>query len=276
MPRWLHAQVTQYPESANGTLIILDDCSSAEEVDLFNNMQNIVITNTERGVWQQIGKVNLNAHSPNPGAPEHLAMVNNLLGDNAKNKHIHDASNLGKISQAQWRGLREHVLTLSHPMTRCCFQCGMLNHPVPKGLDIIIVEDIHEIKHCRAYRVFKYYIKKLVNDRCDRLGPDATDAERRSISKDIFLCAPADGGGSRVYACTSCKRLCRDGNTAENKPRYRQCDPAELDLFDGVDDEDEFTSIGIGDKQPSVYANLSCNDRMALGVLKVSPYTTIP
>ena len=115
-----------------------------------------------------------------------------------------------------------------------------------------------------------------MNDRCDRLGPDATDAERRSISKDIFLCAPADGGGSRVYACTSCKRLCRDGNTAENKPRYRQCDPAELDLFDGVDDEDEFTSIGIGDKQPSVYANLSCNDRMALGVLKVSPYTTIP
>merc|ERR1719272_144884 len=70
--------------------------------------------------------------------------------------------------------------------------------------------------------------------------------------------------GSRVYACTSCKRLCRDGNTAENKPLYRQCDPAELDLFDGVDDEDEFTSIGIGDKQPSVYANLSCNDRMAL------------
>ena len=145
MSRWLHAQVIQYPESANGTLIILDDCSSAEEVDLFNNMQNIVITNTERGVWQQIGKVNLNAHSPNPGAPEHLAMVNNLLGDNAKNKHIHDASNLGKISQAQWRGLREHVLTLSHPMTRCCFQCGMLNHPVPKGLDIIIVEDIHEM-----------------------------------------------------------------------------------------------------------------------------------
>ena len=96
-----------------------------------------------------------------------------------------------------------------------------------------------------------------------------------ALSGDIFLCAPADGGGSRVYACTSCKRLCRDGNTAENKPRYRQCDPAELDLFDGVNDEDEFTSIGIGDKQPSVYANLSCNDRMALGVLKVSPFTTI-
>ena len=54
-----------------------------EEVDLFNNLQNIVITNVGKDVWQQIGKVNLNAHNPNPGAPEHLAMVNNLLGDNA-------------------------------------------------------------------------------------------------------------------------------------------------------------------------------------------------
>ena len=145
----------------------------------------------------------------------------------------------------------------------------MLNHPAPKDTDIIIVDDIHDKKHCRAHRVFKYYIKKLVKDRCEKLRPDATDAERRSISKGIFLCVPADKGGSRVYACTSCKRLCRDGMTAENKPRYTQCDPAELDLFDGVNDEDDFTSIGIGDKQLSVYANLSCNDRMTLGVLKV-------
>ena len=69
-------------------------------------MQNIVITNTERGVWQQIGKVNLNAHSPNPGAPEHLAMVNNLLGDNAKKKHIHDiyTTNLGKYLRHSGEG----------------------------------------------------------------------------------------------------------------------------------------------------------------------------
>ena len=243
-----------------------------EEVDLFNNLQNIVITNAGKDVWQQIGKVNLNAHNPNPGAPEHLAMVNNLLGDNADKKPVHEASNLENISQPQWRGLRNHVLTLSHPMTRCCFQCGMMNHPAAKGTeDIIIVDDIHELGHCRAYRVFKYYIKKLVSDRCERLGPDASESEIRSISKGIFLCEPADGGGSRVYACTSCKRLCRSGKTAENKPRYKQCDPALLDLFDGVDDEDCFTSIGIGDKQPSAYANLSCNDRMTLGVLKVRP-----
>ena len=123
----------------------------------------------------------------------------------------------------------------------------MLNHPAPKDTGHHSSGDIHDKKHSRAYRVFKHYTKKLVNDRCEKLGPDATDAELRSISKGVFLCEPADGGGRRVYACTSCKRLCRDGKTAENKPRYRPCDPAELDLFDGVDDEDDFSSIGIGD-----------------------------
>ena len=63
--------------------------------------------------------------------------------------------------------------------------------------------------------------------------------------------------------------LCRAGSTTDNKPRYVQCSPADLDLFDGVNEHDEFDSIGIGDKQPRVYANLCCNDRMRLGVLKV-------
>jgi len=121
-------------------LVVLNETSSVEEVDLFNNLQNIVITNVGKDVWQQIGKVNLNAHNPNPGAPEHLAMVNNLLGDNADKKPIHETSNLENISQPQWRGLRNHVLTLSHPMTRCCFQCGMMNHPAAKGSEDIIIE----------------------------------------------------------------------------------------------------------------------------------------
>ena len=42
-------------------------------------------------------------------------------------------THLGNVSQPQYRGLREHVLTLSHPMTRCCFQCGMMNHPASKS-----------------------------------------------------------------------------------------------------------------------------------------------
>ena len=68
---------------------------------MFNNLQNIVITNADEDVWKQIGKVNLNAHNPNHGAPDHLSMVNNLLGDNAKKRPIHGSTNLGNITQAQ-------------------------------------------------------------------------------------------------------------------------------------------------------------------------------
>ena len=85
----------------------------------------------------------------------HLAMVNNLIGDNSLKKPMQKGSNLEKISQPQWKNLRKHILALSYPMTRCCFQCGMLNHP-RKGDIIITVEDIHNKYDCRAYRVFRY------------------------------------------------------------------------------------------------------------------------
>ena len=104
---------------------------------------------------------------------------------------------------------------------------------------------------------------------CDRLPEGATSAERRSERNKIFMREPVDGGGCRVFACRACKRLCRAGSTTDKKPRYVQCSPADLDLFDGVDEENEFHTIGIGDRQPKAYENLSCNDRMLLGVLKV-------
>ena len=77
--------------------------------------------------------------------------------------------------------------------------------------DIITVEDIHNKYDCRAYRVFRYYIHKLVKDRCDRLPEEATSAERRTERNKIFLCESADGGpdggGCRVFAsCRACKR----------------------------------------------------------------------
>ena len=92
------AQKTQYPVSANRSLLILDDSSSVEKVDLFNNLQNVVITNADKDVWQQIGKVNLNADSSNPGAPEHLVMVNHILGDNANKKPIWGHTSWKRIS----------------------------------------------------------------------------------------------------------------------------------------------------------------------------------
>ena len=73
--------MTQYPMSANGSLLILNDTSTVEEVDLFNNLQNIVVTNADEDVWKQIGKVSLNAHNPNHGEPSdfhHFPRFQNL------------------------------------------------------------------------------------------------------------------------------------------------------------------------------------------------------
>ena len=48
----------------------------------------------------------------------------------------------------------------------------------------------------------------------------------------VFLCEPdEENGGSRVYTCTACKSLCR--TRTDDGTRYVQCDPTELDLFDG-------------------------------------------
>ena len=108
--------------------------SSVEAEDIFNNMHRVIITNVDNDMWEQINQVNLPAHNVNPGAPEHLSMVNNLLQDNANNKRMQQGTNLENISQPQWRNLQQHVLTLARPMTRCCFQCGMLNHPTSNNM----------------------------------------------------------------------------------------------------------------------------------------------
>jgi len=131
----------------------IDSEATTEEVDLFNNQGRIVITNIPNGMWEERGRVNLHAHNPNPHAPEHLSMVNNLTNDNAKKKIVHDGTNLTCISQPEWKNLRSRVIMLAEPMTHCCFQCGMLNHPEKN--DTIIVDDIQGKHDCRAYRVLR-------------------------------------------------------------------------------------------------------------------------
>ena len=52
--------------------------SSVEAEDIFNNMHRVIITNVDNDMWEQINQVNLPAHNVNPGAPEHLSMVNTI------------------------------------------------------------------------------------------------------------------------------------------------------------------------------------------------------
>ena len=94
----MHAQdeETEVTPSVN----FLDGEATTEEVDLFNNQGRILITNVPNGMWEERGRVNLHAHNPNPQAPEHLSMVNNLTNDNAKKKIVHDGMNLTCISSS--------------------------------------------------------------------------------------------------------------------------------------------------------------------------------
>ena len=146
-------------------------------------------------------------------------MVNNLLNDHGNNKRMRHETNLSKLTEAQWNKLAEHLKSLDQPLTRCCFQCGMLNYP--KKDDTIIVENVTCKRDCRAYRVFEYYIEKLQKDQCDKLSHGATEAEVQEELNRIFLCEKVSNG-CRVIACTACKRLCRDGSTDNNHTHHRR------------------------------------------------------
>ena len=90
-------------------------------------------------------------------------MLNNLLGDKAKKRTPENETQLKKIKSHEWKRLREHAQHLALPPTRCCFQCGMLNYP--KDGDTILLQNISKRSDCRAYRVFKHYIRQLIHDR---------------------------------------------------------------------------------------------------------------
>ena len=60
------------------------------------------------------------------GAPEHLAMVNNLLGDNADKKPFHEASNLENISQRLMDPVKGNLLV---QLTLTCLEREMPARP---------------------------------------------------------------------------------------------------------------------------------------------------
>ena len=90
----------------------------------------------------------------------------------------------------EWHKLSTHLQHAAAPLTRCCFQCGMLNYATPG--DKICVTNVTRKADCRAYRVFRYYIRKLVSGEQDRLRSScvhATERELRSEAyRNVFLC----------------------------------------------------------------------------------------
>ena len=64
---------------------VLAPSDTVETTDLFNNLDRIIITNCEvDDYWRERRRVDAPAHNPRPRAPEHLSMLNNLLGDRAR------------------------------------------------------------------------------------------------------------------------------------------------------------------------------------------------
>ena len=225
---------------------VLPPNSTVEAVDLFNVSHRIVVINclpaAANSYWRNRAQARSGqAHNSRPDAPEHLGMLNNLCGKKASHA---PGTNL-PTKKATWKKLRAYAQGLAAAPTRCCFQCGMLNYP--KTGDTITVTNISSKYDCRAYRVFRYYIKELTREVYARLpaGSAREDAERQ-----VFLCEPVeDQDGCRVFCCNFCKAKCR--NRQGNRTTYEQCAAEDLDLFDGHDEEGNYTSIGIGDEQPA-------------------------
>ena len=213
------------------------------------------------------------AHNPRARAPEHVQLVQSLGGTD-HTQHAGE-THLGTITD--WDKLSVHLEHVAAPLTRCCFQCGMLNYPTPG--DTIRVTNVGSRQECRAYRVFRYYIRELVKGERRRLracsDAEATsEADRKAEAyRNVFLCKPTtDNAACKVYACSHCKRACRRRD-AGGKLYYAQCSGDELDLFDGHTADGEYESNGIGEKQAPEYAACSVHDRLALSVLKMANAT---
>ena len=166
-------------------------------------------------------------HNPRSRAPEHVQIVNNLTAAD-HSQHARE-THLSTMQPKDWDHLASHMQHCAAPLTRCCFQCGMLNHPAPG--DTIAVTNVRRKRDCRAYRVFRHYIRNLSSHEEERLHactPHAAAAEITSAAKaSVFLCEPtANGDACKVYACSHCKRACRRRD-ANGKLFYAQCSAAE-------------------------------------------------
>ena len=234
--------------------------ATAEEADLFHRAPFLGLTlapahdTSVSDIWARHNDAAQPAYNTRPTAPEHIGMLNDLLGLDGERDP--DSNLQPALSEANRAALAAHLKVIAKTPTRVCFQCGMLNYP--KSGDTIVVNNVTEQSDCRAFRVFEHYISALE----EHMGED----------EPPFLCEPVEGSvGCRVFACSFCKKLCEFKMNGE--VTYVQCQPNELDLFDGHAQDGTYQSIGIGDAQPAELAALTISDRLALSVLKMADAT---
>ena len=122
------------------------------------------------------------AHNPRARAPEHLQLVNNLISSN-HSEHA-DETHL-PVDTPTWNKLATHMREIAVTPCRVCFQCGMVNHPQPG--DTIRVSNVTSKYDCRAYRVFRYFIKRAIRKMRGRMPENA---DRADADKEVFKAKP--------------------------------------------------------------------------------------
>ena len=204
-------------EASEALQILEDDEATVRATDLYNLSSRIVIVTADvDDYWHRRRLVDDPAHNPRARAPEHVELVNNL---SAMDHRTHDAkSNLTAVTD--WDKLATHVQHVAAPLQRCCFQCGMLNHPTPG--DTIKVTNVMRKRDCRAYRVFRYYIRQLVGDERERLESCADAGDEAELKaeaeRNVFLCEPTRQGD----AGARCMRARTASGRAGSARRRRQ------------------------------------------------------
>ena len=161
---------------------------TVEATDLFNRMPEIFIVTVPQGgnsggslnLGQALNHASQGAANRNTGlAPAHLQMANSLIGENGNpNANTDPATNRGVVD---WKKLGGHLEVINEYPRCVCFNCGMTMYP-SKAKDIVCAR-IKRKEDCRAYRVFVYYIRALV----DRLHVNLDD---------VFKCEPTGPGGT--------------------------------------------------------------------------------
>jgi hypothetical protein len=141
-------------------------------------------------IVQQVVDVLLK-HSPSPAV--HLEVLGRRWLALARNESVTNITS------------SRYATSIAEPMTCVCFQCGMVNHR--SNTHVITVRNVTRPRDCRAYRVFRYYIRRLQRKERERIGDDVDENE---VNSSVFLCNPCDDGvlGANVYACTACKTAC--------------------------------------------------------------------
>ena len=174
-------------------------------------------------------------------------MLNNLC--NAP--FAHPANVCLPTTAAEYRKLGAHGEAISQIPVRCCFNCGMVNHPTAGDKILVKARGRHDL---RAWRVYG----DLINDIHQR---------QHVPIDDMFMCESAEPAADgtarcRVFTCSACKK-------------ERCQDPTQYDLFDGHtaglpgQAQWRYQPNGVGEPLPDPLAALSSEDRLYLGVVKM-------